>query len=229
MDMPEQITQIIIIAGGALGAVLIWALTIAYVYLDSSRRRLPGGEQFIWVSLAALLPLIGFLAYGFARGLARFISPESMTVMEARGATLPRPADERKHTVLAHPLRQPPRPAEKGKARDPRTLSKASQVYTLSIIEGPHTGETFSVTQLPAILGRGSRSDIRLDNDLGISRQHAELYELEGELQIKDLHSSHGTHVNGAKVDNRRLQTGDRVQVGVSILTVKINGVKHAT
>jgi hypothetical protein len=227
--MPEQITQIIIIAGSALAAMLMWALTIAYVYLDSSRRRLPGGEQFIWVLLAALLPLIGFLAYWFARGLARFISPESMTVMQARGSTLPRPADERKQTVLAHPLRQPARPAQKEKAKDPRTLSKASQVYTLSIIEGPHTGEIFSVAQLPAILGRGSRSFIHLDNDLGVSRQHAELYELEGKLYIKDLQSSHGTHVNGAKINNRRLQTGDRVQVGVSVLTVKINGVEHAT
>jgi hypothetical protein len=226
--MPEQISQIIIIAGSAFVAMLVWAFSIAYVYLDSSRRRLSGGEQFVWMLLAALLPLIGFFAYLFARVLSRFISPESMTMMETRGSTLPRPVEDRNHTILALQSQQSAYVGNKEIAGDERTLSKTSQAYTLSIIEGPHTGEVFALDKLPAIIGRGSHSFIRLDDDLGVSRRHAELYELDGELHIKDLNSTHGIHVNGNRVDDRRLQTGDRVQIARSVLTVMINGVKDA-
>lgn len=222
--MPEQISQIMMIAVGALAAMLVWALSIAYVYLDSNRRGLSGGEQFIWVLLAALLPLIGFIAYLFARGLARFISPGSLRTLEPRGSTLARPADERRHTIVAALPQQPGRKM----AVNDRTVSKASQEYTLSIVEGPHTGEIFSLSKLPALIGRGSQTFVRLDNDLGVSRRHAELYEQDGELHIKDLNSSHGLLVNGHKFVEKRLQTGDQVRIGVSLLTVKIDGGKNA-
>lgn len=226
--MPEQISQIIWIAAGALAAMLVWALSIAYVYLDSSRRGFSGGEQFIWVLLAALLPLIGCFAYLFARGMSRFISPGSLSTIEPRGSTLSRPSEERKHTVMAA-VPQKPAPAREHKTPgDAPTLYKASQAYTLSIIEGPHTGEIFSLRKLPALIGRGSQSFIRLDNDLGVSRRHAELYEKAGELYIKDLKSSHGTHVNGRNIDDKSLKTGDQVRIGVSVLTVEINGKQDA-
>ena len=226
--MPEQISQIIIIAGSAFVVMLIWAFSIAYVYLDSNRRRLSGGEQVIWMLLAALLPLIGFFAYLFARVLSRFISPGEMTIMETRGSTLSRPVESRSHTVLAPQPQQSARALNRKKAADQRTLSKTSHAYTLSVIEGPHKGEIFNPSKLPAIIGRGSKSFIRLDNDLGISRQQAELYELEGELHINDLNSSHGTYVNGNRVNDRHLQSGDQVQIGSSVLIILINGVKDA-
>jgi hypothetical protein len=226
--MPEQITQIIWIAAGALTAMLVWALSIAYVYLDSNRRQLTGGEQFIWVLLAALLPLIGFFAYLMARGLSRFISPGSLNAIEPRGSTLPRPVEERQHTIAAvNPQNQAP-VVERKAASNARTLYKASQAYTLSIIEGPHTGEVFSLRKLPALIGRGSGSFIRLDNDLGVSRRHAELYEQDGQLYIKDLKSSHGTYVNSSNIDDRRLKDGDQVQIGITILKVEINGKQDA-
>jgi hypothetical protein len=226
--MPEQVSQIIWIAAGALAAMLVWALTIAYVYLDSNRRQLSGGEQIIWILLAALLPVIGFLAYLLARGLARFISPGSLSALEPRGSTLPRPAEERQHTVFAAMPHKPAPVIEHKAPGEIRTLSKASQAYTLSIIEGPHTGEVFSLGKLPALAGRGSGSFIRLDNDLGVSRRHAELYEQGGELFIRDLKSSHGTHVNGQNTENMRLKSGDQVRIGVSVLKVEINGKQDA-
>jgi hypothetical protein len=226
--MPEQISHIIIIAAGALVGMLLWAFSITYVYLDSNRRGVSGGEQFIWVLLSALLPLIGFLAYLFAGGLSRFISPGSLRKLEPRGSTLPRPAQERNYTVMAA-IPHPPAPASKQTGRGhERTLSKASQAYDLIVIEGPHTGEIFSLGKLPALIGRGSQTFIRLDNDLGVSRRHAELYEQDGELHIKDLNSNHGIYINGHKIGDKRLESGDQVRLGVSVLTVKINGTKHA-
>lgn len=226
--MPEQISQIIWIAAGALAAMLVWALSIAYVYLDSNRRGISGGEQFIWVLLAALLPLIGFLAYLFARGLSRFISPGSLGALEPRGSTLPRPAEQRQYTVMAAVPPKPAHPVERKASVDERTLRKASQDYTISIIEGPHTGEVFSLRKLPALIGRGSQSFIRLDNDLGVSRRHAELYERAGELYVMDLKSSHGTQVNGQTIGDECLKTGDQVRIGISVLKVEINGKQDA-
>jgi hypothetical protein len=226
--MPEQISQIIIIATGALVGMLLWAFSIAYVYLDSNRRGLPGSEQFIWVLLSALLPLIGFFAYLFAGGLSRFISPGSLRTLEPRGPTLSKPAEEHKYTVMAaHPQPHAPASRKSGSRRE-RTLSKASQAYDLEVIEGPHKGEIFRLGKLPALVGRGSQTFLRLDNDLGVSRLHAELYEQDGELYIKDLNSNHGIHVNGYKIGDTRLESGDQVRLGVSVLTVKINGTKHA-
>ncbi|MFO7625608.1 MAG: FHA domain-containing protein [Anaerolineales bacterium] len=63
--------------------------------------------------------------------------------------------------------------------------------------------------------------------NLDSSRQ-TELYELEGELHINDLNSSHGTYVNGNRVNDKHLQSGDRVQIGSSALTILINGVNDA-
>jgi hypothetical protein len=227
-EMPEQIVQIIWIAAGALAAMLVWALTIAYVYLDTNRRELSGGGQFIWVLLAALLPLIGFFAYLFARGLSRFISPGVLNAVEPRGSTLARPAEERQHTVFAA-MPQKPAPAVGRQAPGvASTLYTASQAYIVSVIEGPHTGEVFSLKKLPALIGRGSGSFIRLDNDQGVSRRHAELYERTGELHIKDLQSSHGTHVNGQKIDDWRLKSGDQVRVGISVFRVEMNGKQDA-
>jgi pSer/pThr/pTyr-binding forkhead associated (FHA) protein len=48
------------------------------------------------------------------------------------------------------------------------------------------------------------------------------------ELHINDLNSSHGTYVNGNRVNDRCLQSGDRVQIGSSVLTILINGGKDA-
>ena len=63
---------------------------------------------------------------------------------------------------------------------------------------------------------------------LDSSRQRLSGGELEGELHINGLNSSHGTYVNGNRVDDRHLQSGDQVQIGSSVLTILINGVKDA-
>lgn len=92
------------------------------------------------------------------------------------------------------------------------------------VIGGPHAGEEFVVAALPARLGRGGEVALRLDRDLGVSREHAELYREAGTLRIRDLGSSHGTAVNGLIVTDQALAAGDRIEVGHSALVVKASG-----
>jgi adenylate cyclase len=63
------------------------------------------------------------------------------------------------------------------------------------------------------VVGRGLSSDIAL-YDPTISRRHAELTAKADGVQIKDLGSSNGTFVNGAKVMSGRLQPDDAVTFG---------------
>jgi pSer/pThr/pTyr-binding forkhead associated (FHA) protein len=73
---------------------------------------------------------------------------------------------------------------------------------------------------LPAILGRGSGADIRLD-DRWISRIHCEISEISGTLVVRDLESRHGTFVNGQHVAEAHLLPGDRLSVGLTSFEVK--------
>ena len=63
------------------------------------------------------------------------------------------------------------------------------------------------------VVGRGLSSDIAL-YDPTISRRHAELTARADGVQLKDLGSSNGTFVNGAKVMSGRIQAEDTVTFG---------------
>jgi len=91
----------------------------------------------------------------------------------------------------------------------------------LAIVSGPQAGQELWVETLPGRIGRGGEAGLRLDRDLGVSRQHAELYRQEGRLHIRDLGSSHGTLVNGVSIHDKVLQVGDTIEVGHSTLVVR--------
>lgn len=93
--------------------------------------------------------------------------------------------------------------------------------YSIAITSGVDAVKEFILETLPARIGRGSEALIRLDGDLGVSRKHAEIYEQGGTLRIRDLQSTHGTQVNGLRIADRALESGDRIQVGSTILLLK--------
>jgi predicted component of type VI protein secretion system len=67
-------------------------------------------------------------------------------------------------------------------------------------------------------IGRGADCDVVL-HDTKSSRHHARLVVEGGVVEIEDLGSSNGTLLNGKQVTRRLLRAGDKVQIGMTVLT----------
>jgi len=79
--------------------------------------------------------------------------------------------------------------------------------YRLTTATGDQTYDLRAGTLL--VVGRALTSDIPVF-DPTISRRHAEVVCGEEGVEVRDLGSSNGTFVNGAKVETARLSPGDR-------------------
>ncbi len=62
-------------------------------------------------------------------------------------------------------------------------------------------------------IGRRTESDVRMVGS-DVSREHAEIVQLDGHVLLKDHGSRYGTFVNGEPITEHRLKHGDRVQLG---------------
>lgn len=79
---------------------------------------------------------------------------------------------------------------------------------------------TVEVDGTPLSLGRASDNGLVLA-DPRVSRHHARLQARRGTLVLTDLGSTNGSRVNGVRVDECALGTGDRVLVGDTVLLVE--------
>lgn len=66
----------------------------------------------------------------------------------------------------------------------------------LKVLKGPDAGVVYVVSGAKAVVGRGDECDVTL-SDLRASRLHAELVDVGGTWQVKDLGSANGVVVNG--------------------------------
>ncbi len=86
--------------------------------------------------------------------------------------------------------------------------SPALSVAENSLLEIP-------LAELPATIGRARDANVSV-TDRWVSRHHCRI-EREGEaIVVRDLGSSHGTFVNGHRVDETVLQSGDQLGVGLT-------------
>jgi pSer/pThr/pTyr-binding forkhead associated (FHA) protein len=81
----------------------------------------------------------------------------------------------------------------------------------------------FQLDRPVCVLGRGQDCDLRIPL-MGISRKHCQLSVQGGKIAVKDLGSSNGTFVNGKRVEQAELVPGDRLQVGLVMFTVQVDG-----
>ena len=88
---------------------------------------------------------------------------------------------------------------------------------SLFVIQGADQGKRFEFTFSPVALGRDDSNGIRL-HDTEVSRRHAELRLEQGAYRVLDLSSANGTFVNDQRVDQSVLNSGDRVQLGQTVL-----------
>lgn len=87
--------------------------------------------------------------------------------------------------------------------------------HTVCIVyaSGPHAGSEIALERERIRLGRGTGADVLLD-DASVSHEHAALELTTTGYQIRDLGSTNGIRLNGAKVTAAELKHGDRVALG---------------
>src|SRR5436309_2586307 len=95
---------------------------------------------------------------------------------------------------------------------------------TLTVIGGPHTGQTFSFSGHDTFLvGRSKRAHFRLPaKDRYFSRAHFLVEVNPPQCRLLDMGSTNGTYVNDQKVSMADLRHGDRIRAGRTILRVAV-------
>lgn len=91
----------------------------------------------------------------------------------------------------------------------------------------PSSGAVWRFNDGRGTLGRDPSADVCVD-DVSVSRRHATLIRRGSTWSIADAGSTNGTYVNGARVGERNLKHGDRIQVGNAELVVILHG-PHST
>lgn len=69
------------------------------------------------------------------------------------------------------------------------------------------------ITKERTTLGRRPYNDVVIDN-LAVSGEHALIHLADDAVEIEDLGSTNGTHVNGKSVKRHKLRTGDTIELG---------------
>jgi len=87
----------------------------------------------------------------------------------------------------------------------------------LFVIQGRDQGRRFELDSPVIGVGREASSDVRL-HDVEVSRRHAQIVQTDGNFRLVDLGSSNGTFVNEQQIDQHVLQSGDRVQIGRTLM-----------
>jgi len=90
-------------------------------------------------------------------------------------------------------------------------------VPSLFVIRGNDQGTRFELEDRTLRLGRDASNALQL-HDTEVSRHHAELRRTEHGFTISDLNSSNGTFVNGQRIRQHVLASGDQVQAGSTLM-----------
>lgn len=97
----------------------------------------------------------------------------------------------------------------------------------LIVTRGADEGKQYNLNVPLVLIGRDPAARVRL-LDTEISRRHAELVETSDGYRLRDLGSANGTFVNGRSVQDVLLRSGDRVQVGQTVLVIVAEGSRKS-
>jgi pSer/pThr/pTyr-binding forkhead associated (FHA) protein len=130
----------------------------------------------------------------------------------------------------------PPRPPDPGPASGPMpqpapqtvafpaqpaapTQAHAAPQFALVILDGPRTGERVAILG-PTDFGREGVA-VSFPADVVISRRHASVSPAPDGLLVKDLGSTNGTFLNGARISEATIRAGDVVKMGSTSFRVE--------
>lgn len=85
----------------------------------------------------------------------------------------------------------------------------------LIVVEPNGSRRDVVISTFPFRIGRQAGNELTL-RDSRVSRHQAQIVTLEGKLVLEDAGSSHGTFVNGARIERYELKPSDRIDFGIS-------------
>ena len=88
---------------------------------------------------------------------------------------------------------------------------------TLVVHDENGSASTVRLTKEVVTIGRLPDCDVVL-KDRGASRRHAQIRTKNGASTLTDLGSTNGTRLNGATIQSRALEDGDRITIGATVL-----------
>jgi two-component system, NtrC family, sensor kinase len=94
---------------------------------------------------------------------------------------------------------------------------RSQAVASLFVIRGNDQGMRFELDDPTLRLGRDASNRLQI-HDTEVSRHHAEIRRANRNYVISDLNSSNGTYVNGQRIRQHVLSSGDQLQVGNTLM-----------
>jgi Nif-specific regulatory protein len=98
----------------------------------------------------------------------------------------------------------------------------------LAVLKGPREGDVFSFADGEITIGRDPSNHISLLDSL-VSRSHCVLRSDGTTHEITDLESSNSTFVNGVVVTKQKINPGDQIRVGNSLLVLRASDQASST
>tara|TARA_Y200000002_G_scaffold341580_1_gene312894 strand:+ start:323 stop:670 length:348 start_codon:yes stop_codon:yes gene_type:complete len=95
--------------------------------------------------------------------------------------------------------------------------SAAEPLYILSLLNNELMSYSWKLSNKDYSIGRSSSNSIILD-DITVSREHAILSVSENIPNINDTDSTNGLYVNNKIVQESKLKSGDKIQIGKYLL-----------
>ena len=136
-------------------------------------------------------------------------------VAPAAPAGAPAPQAERPRQA---PTQPPQAPAPRQDAPAPQRAARPAGSSSCELVD-TSSGRTWRIGVPSTVIGRDESSADLVLNDTNVSRRHAELKRGDdGRWHIADLGSTNGTRVNGMRVTEYDLASGDTVTMGLVTL-----------
>src|SRR3982750_2265170 len=87
----------------------------------------------------------------------------------------------------------------------------------LVVIAGAELGRRIELDRGDVEIGREEGLTLHIDSEL-VSRRHASIQKIGGQLVVADAGSTNGTFVNDQKIRAHKLHDGDQIRVGKVVL-----------
>ncbi len=94
----------------------------------------------------------------------------------------------------------------------------------LVLLKKDGSTEDFALPSGVTVIGRGEDSNLCIPLMI-VSRKHCQINIEQNKLSIRNLGSSNGTIVNGKRIEESVINSGDLIQIGPVSFAVQVDGV----